>query len=118
MNKFFTTLLITLLLTSFQSFCQVVTVGSGSYTKTFPGVDIAGRNTYPSGTPQVSGNAFGKPVPTNDWWSTLIKNDQASNLFNHPFTMKTITSGLVATYIPRGVIDDIEPVTIGVSGMA
>ena len=30
---------------------QVVNVGSGSYTTTFPGVDAAGRNGYPSGTP-------------------------------------------------------------------
>ncbi len=118
MNKIFTTLLVTLLLASLQGFCQeVVTVGSGSYTKTFPGVDAAGRNAYPSGTPQVSGNAVGKPIPTSDWWTALIKNGQASNLFTMPYTLKTKNSGLVVTYIPRGVIDDIEPVTMGVSGM-
>lgn len=97
---------------------QVVQVGSGSYTKTFPGVDIAGRNAYPSGTPFVTGNAVGKPIPTSDWWSALIKNGQASNLFNYPFTMMTTNSGLIATYIPSGVIGDNMPVEIGVTGMA
>ncbi len=97
---------------------QIIQTGSGSYTKTFPGTDAAGRNAVPSGTPQLSGNAFGKPVPTSDWWTALVKNGQASNLFNYPFTMKTNNSGLVVTYIPWGVIDDIEPVTVGVSGMA
>ena len=32
--------------------------------------------------------------------------------------MKTNNTGLVVTYIPSGVIDDIEPVTVGVTGMA
>jgi endoglucanase Acf2 len=106
------------LLTAFQGFSQIIPVGSGSYIKNFPGTDVAGRNSYPSGSPQVSGNALGKPAPTSDWWSTLIKNGQASNLFNYPFTMKTNNSGLIVTYIPWGVIDDIEPVTVGVTGMA
>lgn len=97
---------------------QIVTVGSGSYTTSFPGVDAAGRNLYPSGTPLLSGNALGKPVPTNDWWSQLIKSGQASNLFTYPYTLKTIGSGLVVSYIPNGVIDDLLPVTVGVSGMS
>ena len=118
MKKFLQLSLIILLLAAFQGLSQVIPVGSGSYTKTFPGTDAAGRNAYPSGTPQVSGNASGKPVPTSDWWSALIKNGQASNLFNYPFTMKTTNSGLVVTYIPWGVIDDIVPVTVGVTGMS
>lgn len=96
---------------------QFIPVGNGGYTKTFPGTDSAGRNSYPPGTPNLSGAAVGKPVPTNDWWSTLIKESQASNLFSYPYTMKTKNSGLVTTYIPWGVIDDIEPVTVGVTGM-
>lgn len=97
---------------------QIVPVGSGSYTKTFPGTDAAGRNSYPSGTPQLSGAAVGKPVPTNDWWSKLIKENHADNLFNYPYTMKTTNNGLVVTYIPWGVIDDQQPVVVGVSGLA
>ena len=96
---------------------QFVDVGSGSYTTSFPGVDAANRNTYPSGTPQLSGNAVGKPVPTNDWWSLLIKNDHAGNLFNYPMALKTTNPGLVVSYIPWGVYDDQEPVIVGVSGL-
>jgi len=95
-----------------------VNVGSGSYTNTFPGTDEAGRNGYPSGTPQLSGNALGKPVPTNDWWSKLIKENFADNLFSYPFTLKTVNSGLVVSYIPRGVIDDLLPITVGLSGLS
>src|SRR3970040_2053115 len=97
---------------------QVIPVGSGSYTKTFPGTDAAGRNGYPSGTPNLSGAALGKPVPTNDWWSKLAKETQASNLFTYPYTLKTTTSGLVVTYVPQGVIDDMSPVVMSVVGMA
>ena len=97
---------------------QFVPVGSGSYRTTFPGNDIAGRNAYPSGTPYLSGNAVGKPVPTSDWWSALVKNGTASNLFNYPYTMKTSTTGLVVSYIPTGVIDDLTPFLVGVTGLS
>ena len=104
---------------------QFTNVGSGSYTQTFPGVDVANRNSFPSGSPQISGNALGKPVPTNDWWSSLIKEDHVSNLFNYPMTMKTVSNGLVVSYIvptptPNGStqpIDDYLPITVGVAGL-
>lgn len=94
-----------------------VGVGNGSYTTTFPGVDSAGRNKFPSGLPQVSGNAAGKPIPTNDWWSKLIKENHADNLFNYPMTMKTTNQGLIVTYIPWGPIGDSAPITVGLSGL-
>lgn len=96
---------------------QIVQVGQGSYTTNFPGTDAAGRNGYPSGTPYVVGPAATKPVPTNEWWSHKVKNAHSSNLFNYPFTLKTINQGLVATYIPWGPIDNIEPVVVGLSGL-
>lgn len=94
-----------------------VTVGNGSYTTTFPGTDSAGRNGFPSGTPQLSGNAVGKPVPTNDWWSKLVKEDHADNLFNYPMTMKTKNDGLIVTYIPWGPIGDSSPIEVGLTGL-
>lgn len=106
-----------ILIIPFQIFSQIIDVGEGSYTTQFPGTDVAGRNTYPSGTPYTTGIAASKPSPTNDWWSAKIKNSHADNLFNYPFTMKTMNNGLVATYIPWGVIDDITPVIIGVEGL-
>lgn len=94
-----------------------VTVGNGSYTTTFPGTDSAGRNGFPSGTPQVSGNAAGKPIPTNDWWSKLVKEDHADNLFNYPMTMRTMNEGLIVTYIPWGPIGDSSPIEVGLTGL-
>ena len=97
---------------------ELVQIGSGSYTTTFPGADQAGRNQYPAGTPQLSGNAVGKPVSTNDWWSNLLINDHVSNLYAHPVSMRTESQGLVLTYIPRGVQDAVRPIIVGVAGLA
>ncbi|MFY0592355.1 glycosyl hydrolase [Roseivirga sp.] len=96
---------------------QTTQVGSASYTTVFPGVDEAGRNGVPPGTPQLSGNALGKPVPTNDWWSALINNDHTDNLFNYPMALKTTNAGLVVSYIPWGVYDDQEPIIVGVTDL-
>ncbi len=117
MKNFFTLLSVFLWLFSFQTFGQFTTVGQGSYTNNFPGTDAAGRNSYPAGSPQISGNAIGKPVPTNDWYSKLILENHASNLFNYPLAMKTVNSGLVVSYIPWGVFDDLEPITVGTSNL-
>jgi len=107
-----------LFITPTINFAQITTVGNGSYTNTFPGVDVAGRNGFPSGTPQLSGNALGKPVPTNDWWSKLVKENHADNLFNYPMTLKTTNQGLIVTYIPWGVIGDSAPIEVGLSGLS
>lgn len=105
---------------------QTVDVGSGSYTLTFPGVDVAGRNAVPPGQPQVSGAAMGRPVPTNDWWSSLLNRDHASNLFNYPFSMRTLPSGLdLGRVIPASGVNgssqplsDFSPIVVGVSGLS
>lgn len=103
---------------------QIIPIGSGSYTKTFPGTDEAGRNGFPGTSPLVSGVAATKPIPTNDWWSSLLKNDIfggsnnfAENLFNYPISMQTTNSGLVVSYISFGVFDDQDPIIVGVSGL-
>lgn len=110
------TFLLVILLTQTFLLAQT-TVGSGSYTTTFPGTDAAGRNGFPSGLPQLSGNALGKPVPTNDWWSKLVKENHADNLFNYPMTLKTTNKGLIVTYIPWGVIGDSTPIEVGLVGL-
>ena len=113
-------ILITLFILSqlgLNSYGQFVPVGNGGYTTQFPGVDEAGRNGYPAGTPNVIGIAATKPIPTNDWWSAKLNNNHVSNLFNYPYTLKTVNQGLVVTYIPWGVIDDYLPVTVGVTGL-
>lgn len=104
---------------------QSVPVGAGSYTTTFPGTDSAGRNAFPSGSPLLSGNAVGKPVPTNDWWSAKLKNNHVNNLFNYPLAMRTVNEGLVVSMIvptstPNGAsqpMDDAQPLIVGVEGL-
>ena len=112
------TFIIILLSFSIITISQTTQVGSGSYTNSHPGTDVAGRNGFPSGSPQLSGNAIGKPVPTNDWWSKLIKENHADNLFNYPMTMSTTNTGLIVTYIPWGVIGDSAPIEVGLQGLS
>ena len=112
---------------SFEINAQVVSVGSGSYTTTFPGTDEAGRNEVPSGAPQVSGVAATKPVPTNDWWSNLVKNDHGGQAFNYPLSFRSEAEGLVINYtIPlssssneyREPMSAVDAIKIGVTGLS
>jgi endo-1,3(4)-beta-glucanase len=65
-------------------------------------------------------------VPTNDWWSAAVKNDHAANLFNYPFSMRTLPRGLDIGYVvpgsgPNGSVQplsDLSPVVVGVVGLA
>ena len=91
-------------------------VGSGSYTTIYPGAN-GPFNNFPSGSPQLSKNAVGKPIPTNDWWSKLLKENHVDNLFNYPMTMKTTNNGLIVTYIPRNVIGDNQAIQVGLTGL-
>lgn len=116
MKKLLRLLLFFVLIYGNSAIAQIA-VGYGSYTTTYPGADSAGRNGFPSGSPQLSKNAVGRPVPTNDWWSKLVKEDHADNLFNYPMTMKTTDSGLIVTYIPTGVIGDNSAIEVGLSGL-
>ncbi|MHA7056919.1 glycosyl hydrolase [Aquimarina sp. M1] len=105
---------------------QIVPVGNGSYTTSFPGVDAAGRNSYPSGTPWLSGVAASKPVPTNDWWSDMIKTDHGSKAFNYPLSFRSIDTGLNINYtIPLGSgpsdyrqpMSDVQAIVVGTEGL-
>ncbi len=119
-------LLVVFYLVASQSIhAQFTAVGSGSYRTNFPGTDEAGRNAFPGGSPLVSGNAVGKPVPTNDWWSLKIKQNHVNNLFNYPLALRTVNQGLVVSYIvPASTangssqpMDDALPITVGVTGL-
>ncbi|MGV3460126.1 MAG: glycosyl hydrolase [Flavobacterium sp.] len=113
------------ILFAYTASAQFTNVGAGSYTTTFPGTDSAGRNAFPSGSPLLSGNAIGKPVPTNDWWSAKLKNNHVNNLFNYPMAMRTVNEGLVVSYImPASTangasqpMDDQLPITVGVNNL-
>ena len=113
-NKLLFTIIVGFIPTQILS--QTTTVGSGSYTTIYPGAN-GPFNNFPSGSPQLSKNAIGKPVPTNDWWSKLLKENHADNLFNYPITMKTTNNGLIVTYIPRNVIGDNQAIQVGLTGL-
>jgi endoglucanase Acf2 len=107
-----------LLLMGASTHAAIIPVGSGSYTTTFPGADSAGRNEYPGGSPQLSGDAVGRPVPSNDWWSKLLNSDHADNLFNYPLAMGTLPYGLDIGRVWRAPRDPYDTVVVGVSGLA
>ena len=114
-----------LILTGTSLHAATVPVGSGSYTTTFPGVDGSGRNGYPAGTPQLSGSAVGRPVPSNDWWSRLLKENHVNSLFNYPMAMGTKSYGLdIGLVVPasgsNGSTEPRDPsdtIVVGVSGL-
>lgn len=104
---------------------QIVPVGSGSYTMQLPPADVAGRNRPPNGTPRVSGQAQGQPIPTADWWTGLLTaNDPV--LYNYPLSMRAIGSGLVMSFtiLGQGANDTRQPmgpeqpVVLGVQGLS
>ena len=83
----------------------VTSVGAGSYTTTLP----AGKS-LPTGCGDISTNPRGAltanapkgPVPTNDWWSSILfkKTDCAFGepLYAHPAAYDTYPGGLGISY--------------------
>ena len=106
------------ILSSAHLHAATIPVGSGSYTTTHPGHDEAGRNGYPGGSPQLTGNAVGRPVPTNDWWSKLLNENHAGNLFNYPLAMGTLSYGLDIGKVTGEPRDPFDTIVVGVSGLA
>ncbi len=90
---------------------EAATVGAGSYTETLP----AGQK-LPTGCGDIStnprafltANAPKGPVPTNDWWSSILfkKTDCAFGepLFAHPAAYDTVPGGLGISYATTPVI--------------
>ncbi|MTI30154.1 glycosyl hydrolase, partial [Xanthovirga aplysinae] len=95
---------------------QLVPVGSGSYTKTFPEgtlptghVNYKPQNNLPwpdfnhsDAHPMITSNLEGKPIPTNDWWSSLVWNNQIGTqdypyslpMWAYPVTFQASNKGL------------------------
>ena len=93
-------------------------VGSGSYATVHPGFDEANRNKVPRGLPQVSGPAAERPIPTNDWWSNVLYENQTGNLFAYPIAMRTKMDGLALAYVPKGPMIDFDPIRVGVGSIS
>ncbi|MCX2182775.1 glycoside hydrolase [Streptomyces sp. SKN60] len=81
-----------------------VPVGAGSYSDTRPaGASGPTTNTGTPVTPKVTAAAQGKPVPTNDWWSSLAfqrygDNPWSTPMYGHPLTYQATAGGLDIGY--------------------
>lgn len=93
--------------------------GAGSYLTTFPGTDKAGRNSYPPGTPAVSGDAATRPVPTNEWWSNELISAHGAGIFNYPMALKPVDAGLaIIRNMEQQAITAENPFLVGVDGLS
>lgn len=96
-----------------------ITAGNASYLDVFPGTDEAGRNSYPAGTPHVSGKAATRPVPTNDWWSNELINRHGASIFNYPLALKPLDNGMaIIKNIQGQAITAENPLTVGMAGLS
>ncbi|MFI1313978.1 glycosyl hydrolase [Streptomyces albidoflavus] len=81
-----------------------VPVGAGSYSDTRPpGTTGPTTNTGAPVTPKVTEAAKDKPVPTNDWWSSLAfqrydDNPYSTPMYGHPLTYQAVSGGLEVGY--------------------
>ncbi|MFP8886249.1 glycosyl hydrolase [Streptomyces mangrovi] len=81
-----------------------VEVGKGSYSDVRPAgrqgpSNSGGQAVEPKVTPAMAD----KPVPTNDWWSSLAfqrfsANPWSENMYGHPLTYKAVSGGLEVGY--------------------
>ncbi len=84
---------------------DAATVGAGSYTETLPagaGLPVGCGDLSTNPRQFMTANAPAGPVPTNDWWSSLVfkKFDCAysENLHAHPTSYDTTAAGLGFSY--------------------
>ncbi|WP_309053010.1 glycosyl hydrolase [Streptomyces sp.] len=81
-----------------------VPVGAGSHSDTRPpGTSGPTTNTGTPVTPKVTAAAQGRPVPTNDWWSSLAfqrygDNPYSTPMYGHPLTYQATAAGLDIGY--------------------
>ncbi|MFI8194217.1 glycosyl hydrolase [Streptomyces sp. NPDC085946] len=81
-----------------------ISVGAGSYSDTRPaGTSGPTNNTGGPVTPKLTQAAQAKPVPTNDWWSSLAfqrygDNPYSTPMYGHPLTYQAVAGGLEVGY--------------------
>ncbi|MFJ5778959.1 glycosyl hydrolase [Streptomyces sp. NPDC093094] len=81
-----------------------VPVGRGSHSDTRPaGTQGPSNNNGQPVRPKVTAAAADRPVPTNDWWSSLAfqryaANPWSENIYGHPLTYKAVSGGLEVGY--------------------
>ncbi|MER7518332.1 glycosyl hydrolase [Streptomyces sp. NPDC126499] len=121
-----------LLPTASPAGAATVPVGSGSYSDSRPaGTSGPTTHTGTPVTPKVTAAAQGRPVPTNDWWSSLAfqrygDNPYSTPMYGHPLTYQATAAGLDIGYptSPQIVGDGRQyeyphkrDLTVGLSGL-
>jgi endoglucanase Acf2 len=82
----------------------VIGVGAGSYRTDRPAGTVGPSNSDGAPvTPKVTAAMAGKPVPTNDWWSSLVwqryaGNPYSENMYAHPLSFHAEAGGLGVGY--------------------
>ncbi len=94
-----------------QSIEEVIKVGSGSYTTKLP----TGAKE-PAETPWVTADVKG-PIPTNDWWSSLVFSKFSNQMFPHPLGIQAHDAGLRIYYPGVGYTANDQGVFTAVMGM-
>ena len=89
---------------------DLVSAGAGSYTTKLP----AGAKE-PAETPFITPNVKG-PVPTNDWWSSLVFQKFSNQMFPHPLGIQAHTDGLRIYYPGTGYTANKEGVFTAIMG--
>ncbi|MFD5102638.1 glycosyl hydrolase [Streptomyces albidochromogenes] len=81
-----------------------IPVGSGNYSDVRPaGTSGPTTNTGTPVTPKLTAAAKDKPLPTNDWWSSLAfqrygDNPHSTPMYGHPLTYQATAAGLEVGY--------------------
>ncbi len=71
---------------------DIVSVGAGSYTTKLP------TGAKEPGTLPFVTEAVKKPIPTNDWWSSLVFSKFSNQMFPHPLGVQAHEKGLRIYY--------------------
>ncbi|MCP4179369.1 MAG: tandem-95 repeat protein [bacterium] len=86
-------------------FAEEIKLGKGSYIDSLPGANPTTGKPYPTpeGNPKISESFKGRPIPTNDWasslvWSYMNRNQFSENMYPHPLGVRTTQNGLELGY--------------------
>ncbi|MFS1516920.1 glycosyl hydrolase [Bacillus sp. SCS-151] len=84
-----------------------VPVGAGGYSTVAKGTQLYGWELHPRRTPQdfdySTSNLDGKPLPTNDWISSVLWYQYSGALYAHPLSYQATPTGFEISNPPKTV---------------
>ena len=89
---------------------EIVSVGQGTYTTALPEREKPPSNQAGQAALPLKTDGFTGPVPTNDWWTSLVWN-AAGNAFSdalyaHPLALQAQADGLDLRYPTAVEVDE------------